>query len=261
MEPIVSVIITTFERAKYLSEAIESVLAQDIRDIELIIVNDAPGDTETENIILSYKNKDPRIKYVKNKKHLGSARSLNEGLRSANGRYIAILDDDDAWISHEKLSSQVKFLEDNKGYVLVGTNIIAVEAGSEKEISRSGYVLPDEIIRKTIFSANPFAHSSVVYGKDAALSLGGYDEDLERGKDYDLWLRLGKTGKMAVLPDFWVKYRIDISSRKNMIKVKKNDSKAKLAIMKKHAGEYPGFALPFLAEWARYFVFSMLYLG
>jgi len=260
MKPIVSVIITTFNRPQYLAEAIDSVLIQDFKALELIVINDASTDGKTEEIILLYKDKDQRVKYIKNERNLNSVRSLNAGLKSASGKYIAILDDDDAWIYKGKLSQQVKFLEDNKDYILVGTNIIAVEAEKGREIVKSNYALTDDKIRKSIFLDNPFAHSSVMYRREESLSIGGYDENLKRGKDYDLWLRLGKLGKMAVLPGFWVKYRIDTSSRENAIKVKRNDSRVKLTIMKKHAGEYPGFTLPFLIEWARYIIFSIIYL-
>jgi len=258
MKPIVSVIITTFNRPQYLAEAIESILTQDFKDLELIVVNDASTDEKTEQIILSCKDRDQRIKYIKNERNLNSVRSLNAGLKSASGKYIAILDDDDVWICKEKLLQQVKFLEENNEYVLAGTNIIAVNSETGREIARSKYALTDEKIRKTILGNNPFAHSSVVYRKDAVLSLGGYDENLKRGKDYDLWLRLGKLGKMAVLPEFWVKYRINTSSRKNAIKVKRNDSRVKLTIMKKHSSNYPNFLFPYIVEWIRYLIFSAI---
>ena len=151
MKPIVSVIITTFNRPQYLAEAIDSVLIQDFKALELIVINDASTDGKTEEIILLYKDKDQRVKYIKNERNLNSVRSLNAGLKSASGKYIAILDDDDAWIYKGKLSQQVKFLEDNKDYILVGTNIIAVEAEKGREIVKSNYALTDDKIRKSIF--------------------------------------------------------------------------------------------------------------
>ena len=183
----ISIIITTYDRPQYLRGAIDSVLCQSFKDFELIIVNDDPRMGEADKIIDSYK--DSRIVYVKNKKNLAGAKSLNTGLRLAKGAYIAILDDDDVWNYSKKIEEQVRFLEYNPEYVLVGTNVIVVNYNNGKEITRTCFATADNELRRNIFSSNPFAHSSVMYRKDKALLVGGYDESLERGKDYDLWLR------------------------------------------------------------------------
>jgi len=258
MKPIVSVIITTFERPRYLAEAIESVLSQDFIDLELIIVNDASADKKTEEIILFYKDQDQRIKYIKNERNLNSVRSLNIGLKLASGKYIAILDDDDTWLYKGKLKEQVNFLEQNTEYVLIGTNIIAINSETGLEISRSNYTLDDDRIRKTILLNNPFAHSSVLYRKETALSVGGYDEELKRGKDYDLWLKLGTKGKFRVFKDYWVNYRIHDSHDFSSIELKKTDSIAKLIVIKKYSGKYKNSFVAYLVESMRFFVFGSI---
>jgi len=153
----VSVIITTYQQPDFLSEAIESILTQTFNDLELIVVNDDPLGQETEKIVLSYN--DPRIVYIKNEKNLKGAKSLNIGLRAAKGEYIAILDDDDAWISKDKLEKQINFLEKNPEYIIVGTSSIHIDRKTNKEITRylGGFNLKN--IEKFILTKVQLAHS------------------------------------------------------------------------------------------------------
>ncbi len=256
MRPRVSVIITTFRRPKFLREAVDSVLSQSFKDFELIVVNDDLTGSEVDEIVGSFR--DPRIVYVKNKENLGSARSLNVGLGKVRGEYVTILDDDDAWLSPEKLKKQVEFLDKNREYVLVGTNMIVVDASSGKEIVRSKIPAADGELRKIFFKNNPFAHSSVVFRKETAVSLGGYDETLPRGKDYDLCLKLAKKGKVAVLPDYFLKYREAGFEDRDLVKQRCEDAKWTLEVMKRHRREFPGSFLPYLSQRFRYLFFRLL---
>ncbi|MDI6735235.1 MAG: glycosyltransferase [bacterium] len=256
--PIISVIITTFNRPALLSEAIKSVLSQNIENLEIIIVDDAIVDNGTKQIIFSFK--DSRIHYLKNYTNLGSAKSLNIGLKTAKGEYIAILDDDDVWLSSDKLDEQIKFLDKNQNCVLVGTNVVVTDYNDGKEITRINFPHRDEELRRNIFYYNPFAHSSVVYRKKAVLEVGGYNELLERGKDYDLWLKLGKMGKMAVLPGYYLRYREQTSLQRNIIEMRMKDSNAVLLLIWKYRKDYPAFLIPFLRQCGRLLIFSCLYL-
>lgn len=117
MRPLVSVVITAHNKAKYLEEAIQSVLAQTISDYEMIIVDDASTD-ETEQIVkkfLSY----PNTRYVKNHTNKGQALSMMLGDEMARSGYIAWLDADDVWMN-DRLESAVAFLESNPDIVCVG---------------------------------------------------------------------------------------------------------------------------------------------
>jgi glycosyltransferase involved in cell wall biosynthesis len=254
----VSVIITTFRRSGYLKKAIASVLEQDFERFELIVVNDDPTDRETDQIIGSFH--DSRIVYLKNKENLGGAGSLNIGLRAAKGKYIAILDDDDEWICKDKLSKQVRFLEERPDHVLVGTRMAVVNYGDDKEIIRPEVPEDDRELRKLMLTANPFAHSSVLYRRETALSLGGYDSGLLRGKDLDLVLRLGKKGKVAVLPKCCLKYREASHKERNIVAIRLKDAKATLKVVWRYRKSYPR-ALPAVAVLVfRVFVFSVLWV-
>jgi glycosyltransferase involved in cell wall biosynthesis len=203
----VSVIIPTIKRPT-LKEAVESVKNQTFKDFELIIVED--------------------------KKHQGIAKTLNAGTRKAKGKYIAILADDDSWISKDKLERQVEFLDKHKDYILVGTNSIAIDK-TGKEIAR--------------FAGNGFPdHSSVLYRKEA----GEYSEDLKRAIDLDFFLRIRKLGKFGFMPDCFIKYRED-SDTKDVVKKRQEDSFWCLKVFLRHKvwKEYPKAVI-------RYLVFSLL---
>ena len=105
----ITVITPTYNRADYIGNAIDSVLAQTCSDLELIIVDDnannAEARKETENIVKTYK--DNRIRYVQNEENLGGAESRNVGIKLAKGSHIAFLDDDDLYLP-DRLEVQYK---------------------------------------------------------------------------------------------------------------------------------------------------------
>jgi glycosyltransferase involved in cell wall biosynthesis len=170
----ISAIITTIGRES-LGKAVESVLKQTYKDFELIIVNDNPNKPVWFN--------DKRIRIINNEKNIGGAKSLNVGLDASKGEYIAILDDDDEWISEDKLELQVDAMK--KGYVAVGTEI---------EGSRSPGTISLE--------GTPFAHSSIMFRNNGIR----YNEKLPRAKDLDLMLRLAQMGKMSIIRDCFIRY-------------------------------------------------------
>jgi glycosyltransferase involved in cell wall biosynthesis len=219
----VSVIITTYKRPHYLSEAIGSVLKQSLRDFELIIVDDDPDGKEVEKIILSYR--DPRIIYIKNKENFGGAKSLNIGLKRAKGEYIAVLDDDDIWLNINKMEKQVSLLEKRSDYAMIGTGSITVDSNNEKEIIKTTGEQEITNVKEFLFRKSPyFAHSSVLYRRKDALLVGGYDESLPRGKDLDLYFKLGKLGKFGILKEYWVKHRDVFNLERDIIRTRYIDS-------------------------------------
>lgn len=254
--PTVSVIITTRNRPLLLGGAMQSVLSQDYTHFELLVIDDASSGNETEHITSSFH--DGRIRYIKHEINRGSTASLNTGLNEARGIYIAILDDDDEWITKDKLSKQIAFLESHPEHLLVGTNVIVVHYDSNKEIARSRALQNDEGIRKSFLLNNPIAHSSVIYRKKSVLSVGGYNPLLARGKDYDLWLKLAQRGKIAILPDYTVKYRESSFNQRNVIKMKLKDTRVKMEIVWRYRSVYPSFIKAITIECSRLIIFSIL---
>ncbi len=204
MIPLVSVIIPTHNRRKYIAKAINSVLSQTFKDIEIIIIDDGSTDG-TDKVVYELIKKSPSIIAIKNKINLGFVKTLNKGIEAAKGKYIARLDDDDYWRDSQKLEKQVKFFENNSEYALIGGGVIKTDKEG-KEVVR--FLLPetDKDIRKAILISNVFAHSAVIFKKAHWEKTGGYDEEFGFFADWDLWLKIGKFGKFYNFQEFFVYY-------------------------------------------------------
>ncbi len=222
MNPLVTVLIPVYNGTKTLKKALESVFSQTFVDYEVLIIDDGSTDN-LEDFLKTIT--DSRLRYIKNESNLGIQKSLNRGLKDACGRYIARLDADDYWVITTKLDEQVKFLEDNPEYVLVGTFIESRNIDGSL-ISKVTFPTSDSAIRKQVLLYNCFAHPTVMFRKAVALSLRGYSEssDMRHVEDYDLWLRMGLEGKLANLPLFAGAYTLDpsgISTQNKIEQLKK----------------------------------------
>jgi len=250
---LISIIIITRNRAGFISEAIESALGQSFPDWELIIIDDASQDN-TREIAESYAKKDGRIKYFRNDEHLRISKSRNKALSLARGEYVAVLDSDDVWSDRDKLKKQYEFLERNKDYVLVGGRVIVIDEFG-KETRRYFNRESDEDIRWKILFQNQFAHSGVMFRREAALKAGGYDDSLNIGEDYDLWLKLGTLGKMANLKEYLLKYRVHGGN----ITLKRIEAlKNNIAIIKKYKDRYPNYYLAYARRALRSLIYRLI---
>ena len=234
MTPKVSVIIATYNRANYIHEAIDSVLKQSYSNWEIVIIDDASEDT-TGEIVRKYREKDPRIFYYKNQKNLGIAKTRNKGLELARGEYIAPLDSDDIWLDKDKLKKQVEFLDANPDYAMLGGGIMHIDAQS-KPIKKVLFPVYDSVIRNIILQFNPFAQSTLLFRKSAALEVGGYSTEYKVADDYDLWLKIGMKYKFTNIPQVLSGYRIhggNITHTKRL-----TTAKEILEIVRKYAKYY-----------------------
>lgn len=199
--PKVSVILPVYNAEKYLNEAIDSILNQTFTDFELIIINDGSTDN-SEKIIDSYN--DDRLIKVNNDVNLKLIATLNKGIDLAKGEYIARMDADDISLP-ERFNKQVKFLDEHKDYVVVGSNYEAF--GDESFISN----LPtqDEHIRLELFFSNPFAHPSVMMRKEILTKKNiRYQTKYLHMEDLALWFDLSKHGKCSNLSENLLRYRV-----------------------------------------------------
>src|SRR3989344_2456358 len=105
----ISIIIPTYNRAKLLRRAIESVLKQTFQDFELLVVDDGSTDN-TNEVVMEYASKDKRVFYISQENSGGASRPKNTGIKTARGEYIAILDSDDEWMQN-KLEVQLRHFE------------------------------------------------------------------------------------------------------------------------------------------------------
>lgn len=203
--PLVSVNIITHNRSKYISQAIMSVIGQDFTNLELIIIDDASTDNTGE--IVKPFLRDERVKYYLLPKQKNIAAVRNYALQVSSGKYIAVLDSDDIWCNNAKLRQQVNYLENNLEVVCVGSGATLI--GGSGEVLRS-IIKPvyDSEIKQDLLLKNPFFHSSVMYRNEIIKKNGGYDENINYGEDFDLWLRIGKVGKFYNFREEFINYRV-----------------------------------------------------
>lgn len=254
--PKVSIILPSYNGSKYIKRAIESVLAQSFRDFELIIIDDGSADS-TPEIAADFCRRDSRIVCLRNEKNLGIQKSLNRGLREAVGEYVARIDDDDFWSDPDKLAKQVAFLDSHPDHILVGTGTIVVD---EKGTELMRYLLldTDNKIRESILGKNYFTHSSVMFRRNPVLLLGGYSEreEVRHVEDYDLWLRLGRVGKLANMPFYGIKFTM---RKDNLSSVNKTDQfKKDIALAWLYRKYYPNFFTAFLRSYLRLILYGLI---
>lgn len=253
--PKVSVVLPVYNGARFIRIALRSVLAQDFKEFEILVVDDGSTDGTVE-IVREMARNDGRIRYFKNENNLGIQKTLNRGLAEAKGEYIARIDDDDEWIDPVKLTRQVSFLNAFPAYCLVGMGTVVVNECNQEQF-RFQSPLSDKRIRKAILIKNCFTHSGVLFRKESVLRLGGYSEDVSvrHVEDYDLWLRLGRVGKLANLPFYATKFMLRgdaISSRNKTEQFRKD-----IGLVKKYWNFYPHSFLSVVSGRSRLFLYVL----
>lgn len=203
MTPHVTVLMSVYNSARYLAEAIDSILNQTFSDFEFIIVNDGSTDVSRE-IIQSYSDK--RIRLIDNVINLGLPASLNKGMALSRGTYIARMDADDVALPN-RLSSQIDFM----GYA---QNVDICGSWYEFFGDWEKVVKPPvdhQDIKGTLFFKNCIAHSTVCIRKSSFEKSGlSYDEAYRYAQDYELWCRLVNSLVFANMPKILLKYRVHI---------------------------------------------------
>jgi glycosyltransferase involved in cell wall biosynthesis len=181
--PQVSVIIPTYNRARIIEEAVDSVLAQDYKDFELIIVDDGSQDNTSE-VLAPYGN-DASILFQKNK---GVSAARNRGIAEASGKLIAFLDSDDLWLP-QKLSAQVEFFDQRPEALICQTEEVWLRNGIRVN-PKHRHKKPSGMIFEPSLKLCLVSPSAVMIRRDLLDRTGGFDETLPACEDYDLWLRI-----------------------------------------------------------------------
>ncbi len=198
MNSLVSIIMPSYNTAKFISETIESVLAQTYSNWELIIVDDCSTDN-TDEIVARYKDK--RIKYLKNPNNSGAAVSRNRALRKAEGRWIAFLDSDDLW-EKNKLEKQIQFME-KSGCSFSYTNYVEID---EKSMLLGNMVTgPKRITKKGMYTYCWPGCLTVMY--DASKIGVVQIADIKKNNDYCMWLQVIEKADCCLLDEVLGKYR------------------------------------------------------
>lgn len=200
--PKISVVMPAYNSEKYIAEAIESILNQTFTDFEFIIINDGSTD-RTEEIILSYN--DERIVYLKNEKNMGIVYTLNRGLDTAKGEYIARMDSDDISLP-TRFEEQIEYLEKHPEITVLGTaiNIFGEEIDEYTFIfSRN----PKKSKAELLFSPS-LAHPTVMI-KKSVIDINNlrYKETFAGLEDSMLWWQISHFGEICSLEKPLLNYR------------------------------------------------------
>ncbi len=183
MLPLVSVIIPTFNRATWVREAVDSVLAQTFRDFELIVVDDGSTDTTREGLGLY----GDRLRVVYQTRQ-GVSAARNRGLEMAAGKWLAFLDSDDLWLP-QKLETQVDFLNRNPRAEICQTEEIWIRHGRRVNPKKKHRKPSGDIFAPSL-SLCLVSPSAVMLKMSLLKEVGFFDQSLPACEDYDLWLRI-----------------------------------------------------------------------
>lgn len=195
-EPVISVVIPTYNRAGTLMQAINSVLAQrDTQPFEVLVMDDGSTDNTPE---LMAKTEDPRIQYVR-LNHQGACAARNEGISRAKGRYIAFQDSDDTW-NPIKLSTQLKVLEETGADVVFHAyqfhdRSTGYEGRYPEATVPEGFVTTEQLLKKNLMS------TQMVFGKTECFRKVSFNAKYPRFQDWDLALRLSREYKLYYASD------------------------------------------------------------
>ncbi len=203
----ISIIIPAYNSAKYLPETIDSILAQGMRDYEIIIIDDGSTDN-TREVIDKFNAK---IKYIYQKQK-GAAAARNRGIRNSRGDYIAFLDADDIWLP-QKIRLQMQYFNNNPEISIIYTDAqVFDERGLIWHSANRHMRMYSGKIYYKLFLEN-FIHTSSVILKRACLErVGLFDESLGPCEDYEFWLRLARDYEFAFINKPLVKYRLSSNS-------------------------------------------------
>lgn len=210
-KPLVSIITPVYNSAEFLSETIESIQNQTYKNWQLLLVDDCSKDNSAD-IIRKFQKDDGRIKYIKLAKNSGAAVSRNEGIKNAEGRFIAFVDSDDLW-DRVKLETQVEYmLKNNIGFTFTSYRYMREDGTKTNKVARA----PEKIDYEGLLKNTIIGCSTVVIDREI---VGNFEMPLvRRGQDTATWLQILKKEKYAYgIYEDLVNYRLvgnSISSNK-----------------------------------------------
>lgn len=230
MKPLVSVIMTAYNEEKYIAEAIQSILNQTYKNLELIIVNDGSTD-RTLDIIKKFS--DNRIKLINNKRNLGASESSNRGIEIAKGKYIARMDADDISLP-SRIEKQIDFLEYNTDIHVIGTWIKVIFEDLIESNVLWKYDFDSEKIRSSLIFNPGVAHPTLMFRREVLVNTK-YNTSYGSAIDYDLYSRLPREVKFSNIQETLLYYRRHDNQMSTGItsKQQQNAKRVRLKMLKK----------------------------
>ncbi|WP_299159623.1 glycosyltransferase family 2 protein [uncultured Eudoraea sp.] len=205
MTKLVSIITPVHNSEKFLSQCMDSVLAQTYSNWEHILIDDCSFDG-SEALIRKFQEKDPRIKYHRLQKNSGAGMARNKGIEFAKGKYIAFLDSDDVWYP-EKLEKQLHFMElNNYHFTFTSYDTVNEDGNKLSKIIKA----KKKVTYKSALYKNPIGCLTVMY--DVDFFGKQYMSSIRKRQDYALWLKLLKKTNGYGLNECLASYRVGIES-------------------------------------------------
>lgn len=193
-QPLVSVIIPTYSRPDNIVRAIDSVLAQTYKNIEIIVVDDNGQGTqfqiETENVLSDYISKG-KIIYIKHDVNKNGSAARNTGFRACHGQYVNFLDDDDVFMP-EKIEKQIEQLECNPEY---GATYCNTKKREKRTFPNKIYYTishnnqKGNVLKEYLTGRCQFNTSAILFRYTVVSSLNGFDESWRRHQDFEIMVR------------------------------------------------------------------------
>jgi len=209
----ITVVITTYKREPVMIlRALNSILEQTLKDIEIIIVDDSPNDYPLRNSVKEMiweqqeAHSDVGIKYIQHAKNMGACAARNTGLAAAKGQYIAFLDDDDEWLP-EKLRKQALLMKDPSvglvycGHYKMDDNKNSISLGDNK-------YLHGQIFHRLLYHNFIYSTSFPLIRTEVLKAVGGFDVLMKSAQDYDLWLRIAQKYNIECVEEPLVIYHV-----------------------------------------------------
>lgn len=212
--PLVSVVIPSYNHAKFISKTIESVLQQTYQSFEIVIVDDGSRD-DTPSVVANFA--DPRISFKQFPKNCGAAEATNEAIRLSSGEYVCLLNSDDYW-ELNKLEIQEAFMRANPAVGAVFSKVNYVdESGNlitEAHRIKHGDIFDQanrsraDWIRRFFFEGNCLCHPSVMIRRECYERVGLYSNCFRQLPDFEFWIRLVKKYDIRILENRLMNFRI-----------------------------------------------------
>ncbi|MSR60737.1 MAG: glycosyltransferase [Planctomycetaceae bacterium] len=200
--PRVTVIIPTYNRSRFVCEAIDSVLAQNYANLELLVIDDGSTDN-TAQVVSAY---GPAVRYLR-QANAGAAAARNRGIELATGTLVAFLDSDDLFLDG-KLARQVQVFARQPETVFAYSWFSILDEAGRTRLGRrcrlTGCVA-EQLLAQCM--QGPLATPTIMVRRDALRSVGGFDETMHLSEDIDLWCRLARLGPIALIPEVLVEVR------------------------------------------------------
>lgn len=222
----VTIIIPTYKRSDYLGRAIESLLNQTYKNIEIIVVDDNDEesvDRKNNEVLMEKYLNDNRVKYIKHKKNMNGAAARNTGISIAKGEFITFLDDDDFFLNN-RIESLVNALNENKEYDCAYTGVIRIENNKVINIFKN---IGSGNFKRNILEQNAFFRtgSNMFFRGEILKKLNGFDTKFLRHQDLEVMVRFFRKSKILSVDNYSVvkddTSRLNVPNQEKAYKMRK----------------------------------------